>query len=178
LSTLKTALYPDDHVVGPMDAPVSLVEYGDYECPSCRAAYPEVERLREALGPQLRLTFRHFPLTQVHPHALPAAEGAEAAGSQGEFWEMHAVLFRRSEALETSGLVRWASALELDSQRFTRELESHRFVPRIRRDFMGGVRSGVNGTPTFFINGTRHDGDYSFEALLAAVEDASLLPAW
>jgi protein-disulfide isomerase len=162
---------PQDHLVGSPNAPILLVEYGDYQCPFCGAAHAEVKRLLKVLGEQIGYVFRHFPLTQVHPYALQAAEAAEAAGAQGQFWEMHDTLFENQDALDLPSLVSYAEALNLDVHQFTRDLQEHRFLDRIRRcDFMDGVRSGVNGTPTFFINGVRHNGAYTFEALLAAIE--------
>jgi protein-disulfide isomerase len=129
-----------------------------------------VKRLLTELGDQIAYVFRHFPLTQVHPQAMLAAEAAEAAGAQGRFWEMHDVLFENQASLDLPSLMEHADALLLDVPRFARDLQEHRFEPRIRRDFMDGVRSGVNGTPTFFINGVRHEGGYTFDALLDAIE--------
>jgi protein-disulfide isomerase len=162
-----------DHILGPTTAPVTLVEYGDYECPYCGQAHHVIKQLQQLLGRHLCFVFRHFPLTTVHPHAQQAAEAAEAAGAQGKFWETHYVLFEHQHALEVGDLVRYASALGLDLQRFTSELASHTHAGRVREDFMSGVRSGVNGTPTFFINGMRHDGFFDLDSLLNAIEYAS-----
>jgi protein-disulfide isomerase len=159
-----------DHVQGPATAPVTLVEYGDYECPSCGQAYPVVKELLERLGSRVRLVFRNFPLATAHPHAESAAEAAEAAASQGQFWAMHDRLFENQNALDDEDLVRYAVALRLDESRFVSELAGHVHAARVREDFMGGVRSGVNGTPTFFINGVRHDGPFDLDTLLAAIE--------
>jgi protein-disulfide isomerase len=164
-----------DHTLGPITAPVTLVEYGDYECAHCGRVHYVVTQLRELLGRQLCFVFRHFPLTRVHPHAQQAAEAAEAAGSQGKFWEMHNVLFANQQALDADALVQYAAALGLDLHRFASELVSHSHAPRVREDFMSGVRSGVNGTPTFFINGVRHDSSYDFDTLLDAMEGAMRL---
>ena len=161
-----------DHAQGPSTAPVTLVEYGDYECPYCGAAYPIVKRLQERLGDRLRFVFRNFPLTAVHPHAEHAAEAAEAAGGQGKFWEMHDYLFEHQRALMDRKLDEYAAAIGLDMERFSRDTEDQVYTDRVRADFMSGVRSGVNGTPTFFINGARHNGPYDFESLLAAIEAA------
>jgi protein-disulfide isomerase len=133
-----------DHILGPTTAPVTLVEYGDYECPYCGQAHHVIKQLQQLLGRHLRFVFRHFPLTTVHPHAQQAAE---AAGAQGKFWEMHYVLFEHQHALEIGDLVRYAAALGLDLQRFTSEFASHTHAGRVREDFMSGVRSGVNRTP-------------------------------
>jgi len=162
-----------DHSLGPADAAVTLVEYGDLECPNCRKAYPIVKEMRRRLGPRLRFVFRHFPLTHLHEHAQHAAEVAEAAAAQGKFWEMHDRLFERQFAMEDDHLVSYAAELGLDAARVERELNAHTYKPRVRDDFMGGVRSGVNGTPTFFINGARFDGRWDEAPLLAALEQAS-----
>ena len=159
-----------DHIRGPMDAPLTLLEYGDYECPYCGAAYPIAEEVRERLGPRLRFVYRHFPLTNVHPHAEPAAEAAEVAGAQGHFWDMHDRLFQNQDTLESEDLVAHADALGLDVERFVDELANGVQAPRVRQDFLSGVRSGVNGTPTFYINDVRHDGSYDLASLLGALE--------
>ena len=162
-----------DHSIGPVGAPITLVEYGDLECPNCRKAYPIVKEMRRRLGDRLRFVFRHFPLTHLHEHAQHAAEVAEAAAAQGRFWEMHDRLFERQFAMEDDHLVSYAAELGLDSARVERELMAHTYKPRVRDDFMGGVRSGVNGTPTFFINGVRFDGRWDEAPLLAALEQAT-----
>jgi protein-disulfide isomerase len=173
VSRLTTPVSEADRRSGPDDAPVTLVEYGDFECPSCGAAYPIVESVRKKMGARLRFVFRHFPLTQMHPHAVHAAEAAEAAGAQGKFWQMHGMLFEHQDALEDADLVGYAKALHLDSNRFTSELASEAHVERIRKDIGSGIRSGVNGTPTFFINGVRHDGSWDASDLFAALEAAA-----
>ena len=162
-----------DHVQGPPTAPVTLVEYGDYECPYCGAAYPIVEEVKRRLGDRLRFVFRNFPLGNMHPHAEHAAEAAEAAGAQGKFWEMHDELYEHQRALDDEHLEGYAGAVGLDVERFDRDMEGQVYAGRVREDFMSGVRSGVNGTPTFFINGRRHDGSYDLETLLAASEIAA-----
>jgi protein-disulfide isomerase len=162
-----------DHIQGLATARVTLVEYGDYECPYCGAAYPIVKDVQRRLGAQVRFVFRNFPLTTVHPHARHAAEAAEAAGAQGRFWEMHDTLFEHQSALTDAALVGYAKALDLDMTRFADELQQHRHAARVREDVAGGIRSGVNGTPTFYINGVRHDAPYDLEILLAAVSAAA-----
>jgi protein-disulfide isomerase len=164
-SCLTVPVGADDHLAGALDAPALLVEYGDYECPYCGAAYPIVKKLQRELGDRLTLVFRNFPLTEAHPHAERAAEAAEAAGAQGKFWEMHDLLFERQDALASSDLADYARHLRLDDARVARELAEGTWRPRVRADFRGGVRSGVNGTPTFFINGERFDGDWADERL-------------
>lgn len=170
MSRLRVPIRDDDHVTGPRDAPIALVEYGDFECPYCGQAYPEVKRVLQALGDRVCFAFRNFPLTRSHPHAEQAAEAAEAAGAQGEFWEMHDVLYENQGSLGQADLVAYARSLRLDLRRFGEDLDTQRFHARVRRDFLSGVRSGVNGTPTFFINGSRHDGASTAEALLEAIE--------
>ena len=162
-----------DHIQGPATAPVTLVEYGDYECPFCGQAHPIVKALRRHFGDQLRFAFRHFPLTQMHPHAQSAAEAAEAAAAQDAFWPMHDMLYEHQSALDRNHLVQYATMLNLDVDRFARELATGVYAPRVREHFMSGVRSGVNGTPTFFINGRRHDGPWDLESLGMAIDRAA-----
>jgi len=162
-----------DHIQGNVQAPLTLLEYGDFECPYCGAAYPNVKQVQKRLGGQLRFVFRHFPLAQVHPHAEHAAEAAEAAGAQGMFWEMHDALYEHQDALDDLHLVQYAVDLSLDVARFELDMAAHTYAGRVREDFMSGVRGGVNGTPTFFINGQRHDASYDLETLLAALQQAS-----
>ena len=158
-----------DHIEGPADAPLALVEYGDYECPHCGRAYWIVKDVQSQLGRRLCFAFRHFPLAQIHPNATRAAEAAEAAGAQGRFWPMHDLLFQNQAALGDTDLVRYAKLLELDLPRFVAELAEHAHAERVREDFTTGVRSGVNGTPTFFVNGLRHDGMWDADSLIEAL---------
>jgi protein-disulfide isomerase len=169
MSTLKVPVTPADHVSGPADAPVTLVEYGDYECPLCGAAHPIVNLVRRHFGPELRFVYRHFPMSTVHPNAEPAAETAEFAGANGLFWEMHDALFENQDRLGPPLLLALAGALGLSQPALQHALATGTFAPKVRKDFLGGVRSGVNGTPTFFINGRRHDGTYAFEDLVGAI---------
>ena len=161
-----------DHLRGRLTAPLTLVEYGDFQCPHCGAAYPIVEQIRQVMGNRLCFAYRHFPLARIHPRAEPAAEAAEAAGAQGRFWPMHDILFENQDALEDADLVLYARTLRLDVARFTEDLATGVHAPRVREDFMTGVRSGVNGTPTFFINEMRHDGPYDLESLVQALKEA------
>jgi protein-disulfide isomerase len=161
-----------DHVRGPVDAPVVLVEYGDFECPYCGRAEPVVRTVLEQFGDELAFVFRHYPLTDVHPHAAQAAEAAEAAAAQGAFWEMHDALFANQTALEADDLRRYAANLGLDVERFAADLRERRFARRVSEDAASGDRSGVGGTPTFFINGRRHYGAYEVAALTATVRTA------
>jgi protein-disulfide isomerase len=158
-----------DHTIGPPTAAVTLLEYGDYECPFCGRAHPEVLEAVRAMGDDLQFAFRHFPLSQIHPHSFGAALAAEAAGGQGAFWPMHDMLFEHQDRLDPADLVGYAEALGLDVDRFVRDLEGRTYEPKVRDDFMTGVRSGVNGTPTFFINGVRHNGGWDARSLLAAI---------
>jgi protein-disulfide isomerase len=162
-----------DHILGPPDAPVTLVEYGDYQCPFCAQAHSVVAALLQTNRPAIQYVFRHFPLTTVHPRAEPAAEAAEAAAAQDQFWPMHDLLFANNAALEDEDLLAMARTLDLDERTFVRDLVAHLYAPRVRSDFLGGVRSGVNGTPTFFINGVRHNGSFALPDLVAAVEAAA-----
>jgi protein-disulfide isomerase len=158
-----------DHVQGRFDATSTLLEYGDYECPACGAAHPLTKAIQSALAGQMRFVFRNFPLANIHPHSEHAAEGAEAAGAQGSFWEMHDTLFENQMALDDEDLARYAAALGLDVERFIQELLSGTYTPRVREDFHSGIRSGVNGTPTFFINDTRYDGPRDLESMVEAL---------
>jgi len=162
-----------DHAQGPDDARVTLVEYGDYECPHCGRAYPIVKDVRRRLGSKLRFVFRNFPLSESHPHAQHAAEAAEGAAAQGRFWEMHDALFENQQALDDTHLVRYAAKLGLDAKAFERELRAHDHKARVREDFISGVRSGVNGTPTFFINGVRFDDSWDPDTLTNALKAAA-----
>jgi len=171
-SRLTLGVSERDHVVGAEDAPVTLVEYGDYQCPYCGQAYPIVKELRRLLGSRVRFVFRNFPLREVHPHAEAAAEAAEAAGAQGKFWEMHDALFENQSDLRGAALLSYAARLVADAPRWTHDLSSHAFRSRVQEDFESGVSSGVRGTPTFYVNGRRHDGPFDLDSLLAAVQEA------
>jgi protein-disulfide isomerase len=162
-----------DHIRGPANAAVTLVEYGDYECPYCGAAYPIVKEVQARMGDRLRFVFRNFPIATSHPHAEQAAEAAEAAAGQDRFWEMHDLLYENQQRLRDQDLRAYAETQGLDLERFDKELADHVHAARVQEDFMNGVRSGVNGTPTFFINGHRHDGSYDLEPLVAVLERAA-----
>lgn len=169
MNTLTVPVHALDHLRGSPDAPVVLVEYGDFECPYCGAAYPVLKKLERDLVDTLAVVFRQFPLVNVHPQAQLAAEAAEAAGAQGKFWRMHDVLFEHQDALAPTDLGRYATALRLDLKRFARDLAGHVFLPKIEDDMAGGLQSGVRGTPTFFINGVLHHGGHDEASLLAAI---------
>ena len=161
-----------DHAQGPADAPLTLVEYGDYECPYCGRAYPVVKEIQKRLGERLRFVFRNFPLNTIHEHAGVAAQAAEAAAAQGKFWEMHDILYENQEDLADKDLREYALKAGLEIYRFDADLSGEKYAKRVRDDFRGGVRSGVNGTPTFFINGVRYNGDLALDSLLLALEEA------
>lgn len=165
MSQLKPPIGPADHVQGPLDAGIVLVEYGDYECPYCGDAYPELKAVKEALGDALCFVFRNFPLRNAHPHAERAAEFAEAAATIDRFWEMHDLLYENQQALDDGSLVGYATQLGFDRALVDAALAGN-FAERVRRDFTGGVRSGVNGTPSLFINGERYDGPRDAQSLL------------
>lgn len=161
-----------DHVRGPKEAPVTIVEYGDFECAYSGQAHYMLQRLG-ADGPAFRLVYRHFPLTQIRPNALAAALAAEAAGMQGAFWEMHDILFEHQDSLEPESLLAYARVLELDIERFIADLTSDEAAVSVREDFVSGLKSGVNGTPTFYINSERYDGPDEYDAIKAAIEAAA-----
>jgi protein-disulfide isomerase len=172
MTKLAVPVSAKDHRQGDKAAPCTLVEYGDYQCPSCGQAYPIVKRVQKHFGKRLSFVFRNFPLTQMHPHAESAAETAELAGSFDKFWEMHDLLYENQDRLDDDLLVELTQELQLAPAKLREALETQQFQPRVRADFTGGVRSGVNGTPTFFINGQRHDGSYDFNSLVDAIEGA------
>ena len=165
LSSLLLPIRPIDHVHGREDAPYTLVEYGDYECPDCGRLYVILRDLQREIASRLRVVFRHYPLSGVHRFAQQAAEAAEAAGAQGKFWEMHTVLFERQQALRTKDLIRYAEELALDVERFRDELKNERYSERVRADFLAGVQNGVYGTPGLFLNGVRYEGESGKESL-------------
>ena len=172
-AALTTPVAEDrDHIQGPAGAAVTLVQYGDYECPYCGAAYPIIREVQARMRERLRFVFRNFPITTSHPHAEQAAEAAEAAAAQGRFWEMHDLLYENQKRLRDDDLHAYAEKLGLDVELFDAELAEHVHAARVREDFMSGVRSGVNGTPTFYIDGVRHDDSYDLETLLGALERA------
>lgn len=170
MSTLKVPVSSEDHMQGDPDAPVILVEYGDYECPHCGRAHPIVKRIQKHFGKRLCFVFRNFPLTEMHPHAEGAAEAAEFAAAHEKFWPMHDLLFENQQRLSGPLYLELAKSLDLDPVALRRAIETREFMARVRADFSGGVRSGVNGTPTFFINGRRHDAPFDYEDLLIAID--------
>jgi protein-disulfide isomerase len=178
MNHLSIPVNAQDHSAGPANAPVTLVEYGDYQCPYCGEAYPVLKAVQQAVGNRLRFVFRNFPISEIHPHALRAAQFAEAAAATGKFWVAHDMLYERQQALDDRDLVAYGSIIGLNAAKL-REAFDGRFDEKIEADFMGGVRSGVNGTPTLFIDGVRYDGERDLDSLVAvlqAVADASAGP--
>jgi protein-disulfide isomerase len=169
MSTLKIPVTPEDHAQGPENAEVTLVEYGDYECPHCARAYLIVKQVQKHFKKRVRFIFRNFPLSEMHANAEAAAEVAEFAGSHGKFWEMHDLLFENQAQLGEALFAELGERLKLPTTELRQALEQKTFEPRVRADFKGGVRSGVNGTPTFFINGVRHDASFDYDTLVAAI---------
>jgi protein-disulfide isomerase len=161
MSVLTPPVNPRDHILGTDQALVTLVEFADFECPFCGRAHPIVKDVLARMDGDIRFVHRHFPLTQAHPHALSAALAAEAAGAQGQFWPMHDTLFENQDALENDDLISYAEELGLDLERFVADFENETHLDKVRNDFRSGVRSGVNGTPTFFVDGERFDGNWT-----------------
>lgn len=171
--SLAKPIDESDHVLGPADAPVTLVEYGDFQCPYCRAAHFYLQSVLAEMGDDLRFVFRHMPLSQVHPMAQLAAEAAEAAGAQDKFWPMHDLIYENQDRLSPALLQRLGQRLGLDMQRFTDDIASHRYLAKVREDFMSAVRSGAAGTPSFFINGEPYEGSFDDESLIEALRFAA-----
>ena len=173
MSELRLAVSADrDHIEGSENAPVTLVEYGDYECPYCGQAYPIVKQVQAEMGDALRFVFRNFPLAELHKHAQHAAESAESAGAKGAFWPMHDILFEKQKALADFHLKEYAAQVGLNGDEVMSDIQNGTYTDHVREDFMSGVRSGVNGTPTFFINGQRHNGPWDKDSLLEALRAA------
>jgi len=172
MGTLKVPVGPDDHIQGDENAPCTLVEYGDFQCPYCGAAYSIVKRVQKHFGKRLRFVFRNFPLSQIHPNAESAAEMAEFAAAHGKFWEMHDLLFENQGHLGPALYAELAEKLKFAPPDLAVALQKKEYMSKVRADFSSGVRSGVNGTPTFFINGQRHDDSYEYDVLVAAIEAA------
>jgi protein-disulfide isomerase len=175
MATLRVPVSAADHFRGNIDAPVKLVEYGDYQCAHCGTAHPIVAMICKQMGDRLCFVFRHFPLTEVHPFAEPAAEASEFAGTYRRFWEMHDCLYENQRNLDLPVLLGLARILKLDALQMRDALATGRYRRKVRADFIGGARSGVNGTPTFFINSVRHDGTYAYDDLMSAIQQHSLV---
>ena len=180
MSDLRPGISATDHSIGPANAPVTLLEFGDYECPHCGRAYPVVKQLQSAMGDALRFVFRNFPMSEMHPHANSAAQAAEATAESGAaaYWSMHDLLYEHQSHLDAGSLTRYAEAAGADAAAVRAALDAGTYIERVKTDFMSGVRSGVNGTPTYFINGTRYDGDWTdFDAFLADLTSMQTSPS-
>ena len=173
MSKLKPAVSSSDHFQGNDDAPIVLVEYGDYQCPHCGRANPIIKRIQEKLGDKLKFVFRNFPLAEIHNHAVNAAIGAEAAAAQDKFWEMHDVIFENQQHLDDVSLIKHAAHIGLNIEQFETDFEKPEYQETVEADFESGVRSGVNGTPSFFVNGEKYNGDWEETAFLAYLEQVS-----
>ena len=171
MSKLNPAVSASDHVEGSPDATHVLVEYGDFQCPSCGQAIPIVKRVQKHFGAKLRFVFRNFPLSEMHQYAEAAAETAEFAAAHGKFWEMYELLYKHQEELTEEDLLGYAKELGLDSGELKHALTAKTYKKKVQDDLNGGIKSGVNGTPTFFINGRLYDGSYDSSALIAAIEE-------
>jgi protein-disulfide isomerase len=173
MSRLAVPVSTRDHVRGPVDAALTVVEYGDFQCGHCGLAHPIVTEIANELRDSLRVAFRHFPISDLHPRAQHAAEAAEAAARQGRFWEMHALLYENQADLDYASLLRYAKKARLGTKQFEKDLLSAVHAPRVRADYLGGVRSGVAGAPAFFINGELYQGKVGLDAIVAALFKAS-----
>jgi protein-disulfide isomerase len=160
VSQLKPAVNSKDHVQGKNEAPLELVEYGDYQCPHCGHAYPIIKNVQRSMGADLKFVFRNFPLSETHPDAFNAAVAAEAAGLQQKFWDMHDIIFENQQKLDMISLFFYAKTIGLDLERFKNDIQKNALIIKVEQDFESGVRSGVNGTPSFFINGKKYNGDW------------------
>jgi protein-disulfide isomerase len=170
MSKLKIAVSSNDHIQGNKDAAIELVEYGDYQCPHCGHAYPIVKNIQKKLGDKLKFVFRNFPLAESHPNAVNAAVASEAASLQNKFWEMHDHLFEFQSRLDDTSLIKYAGQLKLDVTQFEQDFEKPELIQKVDADFESGVRSGVNGTPSFFINGEKYNDSWDEETFLSYLE--------
>jgi protein-disulfide isomerase len=160
-----------DHIQGPANASLTLLEFGDYQCPHCGAAYPIIKEIQNIFGKRLRFVFRNFPLSNVHELALRAAIAAEAAGRQERFWEMHDMVFEHQRQLTPHSFAEFAQEIKLDISTFKRDLQDKKLAYKVEADFESGIRSGVNGTPSFFINEQKYEGSYDFGSLAQAIKE-------
>lgn len=172
MATLKAPINDQDHIQGNVKASCTLLEYGDYECPHCGAAYPLVKELEKNFGKRMRFIYRNFPMTQLHPNAEGAAVAAEFAATHGKFWEMHDLLFENQDRLGDDLFAELATQLDLDPAELKEAMAKRTLTNHVRADFTGGIRSGVNGTPTFFINDQRYDRPRDYATMVSAIEEA------
>ncbi|HTE12458.1 MAG TPA: DsbA family protein [Chitinophagaceae bacterium] len=166
MSKLKPAVNSRDHVQGNANAPIELVEYGDYQCPHCGRAYPIIKSIQEKMGNQLKFVFRNFPLAKIHPNAINAAIATEAAALQDKFWEMHDYIFEHQDRLDDVSLIKYAAQLRLDVEQFENDFEKQDLAQKVDDDFESGVRSGVNGTPSFYVHGEKYNGSWDEASFL------------
>lgn len=174
MSKLRPAVSSNDHIQGSSSAAIELVEYGDYQCPHCGRAYPIIKNVQEVMGDKLKFVFRNFPLQEIHPNALNAAVAAEAAGAQGKFWEMHDIIFENQNYLDDVSLIKYAAKTGLNIQQFEMDFEKPELLQKVEDDFESGVRSGVNGTPSFFINGQKYEGSWDEADLLLYLQSMAV----
>jgi protein-disulfide isomerase len=172
MAKLKTPVTDKDHILGDLHAPVVLVEYGDFQCPHCAAAFPIIKQLEKKYKKELAVVFRHFPLAEIHPFAQAAAMASEAAAHQGKFWPMHDLIYENQDELGLEMLLQLAESLKLDMKIFQRDFKDAKVLDKIEASFESGILSGVNGTPSFYINGTKYNGSYDYESLSSAVQTA------
>jgi protein-disulfide isomerase len=163
---LKVAVNEKDHIQGNPNASIELVEYGDYECPYCGEAFYEIKKIQKELGDDLKFVFRNFPLTNIHQNAFAAAVSSEVAADFDKFWQMHDILFENQNALDDEDLVSYAKRIGLDEKVFVAKFSDSKYEEKIEEDMESGLRSGVNGTPSFYINGKKYDGDYTANAIV------------
>ncbi|PWT72249.1 MAG: disulfide bond formation protein DsbA [Bacteroidetes bacterium] len=171
MSILHPPVSKEDHVQGNKNAKITLLEYGDYQCPFCGHAYPIVKKLQKIFGNDLQFVFRNFPIVEAHPNAYNAALSAEASGLQGKFWEMHDIIFENQNSLGWDSLISYARSLGIDTNKFKKDIESGHLQQRIDGDLESGLRSGVNGTPSFFINGKKYNGDWEYKTFQQVLSD-------
>jgi len=174
MSKLTPPVSKTDHSQGPIDALLELVEYGDFECPHCGAAYPIIKEIQREFSKKLRFIFRHFPITNAHPHAFSAAVASEAAGRQRKFWEMHDIIYEHQAELSDSSYLAFANVLGLSLTLFEQDLQDEELANKVESDFESGIRSGVNGTPSFYINGQKYQGSYDYDSMSNAIESRIL----
>ena len=168
--SLRPPVSAEDHIHGENSAIIELVEYGDYQCPHCKKAYPIVKRLQEKLGEKMKFVFRNFPLAKIHPEATMAAIATEAAALQGKYWEMHEIVFENQEQLDKSSLLQYALTLQLNMPQFEKDMARQELTHKVEADFESGIRSGVNATPTFFINGEKYNNGWEGDRMLVYIQ--------
>ena len=172
MAKLKPPVHEQDHIKGKMNAPVVLVEFGDFQCPHCGAAYPMIKEIENKFKDQMAFVFRHFPLSEIHPYAQAAAVASEAAANQGKFWQMHGLIFENQSELGLPMLLELAESLKLDMKAFQKDFKDPKLFAKVEADFESGIVSGVNGTPSFYINGIKYDGAYEMKSLSHEIDQS------